>query len=375
MINNQIKKEILNNNNRVYALIDPLKESNEEEEVFYIGITTRKDYKNRLYCHIYDSVHYKNKNVYKERKIRKIIELGSKPDIKILEENIDSYDCLKERERYWIAYYRELYGERNICNISDGGDWNPVIEADNKEEIRQKISNTKKRLFEEKVLSMGYSSVEEYKRIKKETDKENRKKWYKDNKEHRAELARNYRNKQREDIGDEEFRKNVSKSKRDYISSMSEEEYKRYKDRENEYWRNRRKNETEEERKERLLKASIWRKQRALNETVEEREKRLQKRRDDKALSKQKKIDKLGIEEYNRIESNRSKRYLDSLSKDKRREIYDRNNAYQRNIILTESKEERELRLKKKQEQRGRNKDGKEKNKMERSIRIKEAVC
>lgn len=342
MINNQIKKEILNNNNRVYALIDPLKESNkEEEEVFYIGITTRKDYKNRLYCHIYDSVHYKNKNVYKERKIRKIIELGSKPDIKILEENINSYDCLKERERYWIAYYRELYGERNICNISDGGDWNPVIEADNKEEIRQKISNTKKRLFEEKVLSMGYNSVEEYKRIKKETDKENRKKWYKDNKEHRAELARNYRNKQREDIGDEEFRKNTSKSKRDYISSMSEEEYKRYKDRENEYWRNRRKNETEEKRKERLLKASIWRKQRALNETVDEREKRLQKRRDDKALSKQKKIDKLGIEEYNRIESNRSKQYLDSLSDNKRREIYDRNNAYQRKIILTEFKEER----------------------------------
>lgn len=341
-----------NNNNRVYALIDPLKESNEEEEVFYIGITTRKDYKNRLHCHIYDSIHYKNKNVYKERKIRKIIELGSKPDIKIIEEDIDSYDCLKERERYWIAYYRELYGERNICNISDGGDWNPVIEADNKEEIRQKISNTKKRLFEEKVLSMGYSSVEEYKRIKKEIDKENRKKWYKEHKDHRAELARNYRNKQREDIGDEEFRKNASKSKRDYISSMSEEEYKRYKDRENEYWRNRRKNETEEERKERLLKASIWRKQRALNETVEEREKRLQKRRDDKALSKQKKIDKLGIEEYNRIESNRSKQYLDSLSEDKRREIYDRNNAYQRNIILTESKEERELRLKKKREQR-----------------------
>lgn len=50
------------NNNRVYVLIDPLK-----KEVFYIGITTRMDYKNRLYCHIYDSVHYKNKNAYKER--------------------------------------------------------------------------------------------------------------------------------------------------------------------------------------------------------------------------------------------------------------------------------------------------------------------
>ena len=220
---------------------------------------------------------------------------------------------------------------------------------------------------------MGYSSIEEYKRAKQELDKENRKKWYKDHKDHRAEQVRNYRNKQREEIGDEESKKNATKSKRDYISSMSEEDYKRYKDRENEYWRNRRKNETEEERKERLLKASIWRKQRALNETLEEREERLRKRRASKALSKQKKIDKLGIEEYNRIEFNRSKQYLDSLSEDKRREIYDRNNAYQRKIILTESKEERDNRLNKKRKQRRKNREENKKSGKEKKD-IKEAI-
>jgi hypothetical protein len=90
----------------IYALTDP-----DSSEVRYVG---KSNHPTRcLY------LHYREKApTYKNRWLRSVRARGQEPVIRILEE-IDEADW-QERERYWIAFYRER-GAR-LVNGTDGGD-------------------------------------------------------------------------------------------------------------------------------------------------------------------------------------------------------------------------------------------------------------
>lgn len=107
----------------VYALSDP-----ETGEVRYVGKTVLSLEK-RLKGHFSD----KAEN-HKTHWIRSLLARGLKPTIKSIEEDIA--ENWAERERYWIAYYRDQ-GAR-LVNLADGGQGSPGWSAS--EEQRAKLS-------------------------------------------------------------------------------------------------------------------------------------------------------------------------------------------------------------------------------------------
>lgn len=90
----------------IYALVDP-----NTQQVRYVGKSNNPQV--RLYRHFKEKGH-----TYKNRWLQSLRERGLTPEIRILEEAPVSQ--WQERERYWIAFYREQ--GLDLANGTDGGD-------------------------------------------------------------------------------------------------------------------------------------------------------------------------------------------------------------------------------------------------------------
>ena len=88
----------------IYALKDPI-----TQQIRYIG-QTRKSIEERASHHWRDRKQQKNENNHKANWISKLYEESNlRPEVILIEKVVISTDnLLNERERYWIAYYREL---------------------------------------------------------------------------------------------------------------------------------------------------------------------------------------------------------------------------------------------------------------------------
>jgi hypothetical protein len=102
----------------IYGLIDP-----RNDEVFYVGYT--KNLKTRYNSHLNIDGHGRVKNLYKNNVIRKILKVGLKPEMKIIDECKHEFNNelnMFEHERleiYYIKKYRE--GGIKLTNLTDGG--------------------------------------------------------------------------------------------------------------------------------------------------------------------------------------------------------------------------------------------------------------
>jgi predicted GIY-YIG superfamily endonuclease len=92
----------------IYSLVDP-----RDNKVKYIGKTVNLE--KRMEQHLY---WFTGTNPRKERWIQKLKDKGFKPEMAVIEECNQSN--WMEREKYWIAYYREVCPD--LTNIADGGE-------------------------------------------------------------------------------------------------------------------------------------------------------------------------------------------------------------------------------------------------------------
>jgi hypothetical protein len=92
----------------IYSLVDP-----RDKRVRYIGKTVNitKRYENHLH-------QMQGFNPHKENWIKKLTTINLKPELQIIE--ICNEKNWKDREKYWIAYYREKHND--LTNILDGGE-------------------------------------------------------------------------------------------------------------------------------------------------------------------------------------------------------------------------------------------------------------
>lgn len=116
----------------IYSLED------KEGNIRYIGKTT--DMKRRLYSHIADSKR-NTTHRYSSNWIKSLLNKNEKPIMKVVETcNEDNW---KEREIYWIKYYKEL--NYKLCNLCDGGTGGLTKENLSKQQLfkkKQIMSNT-----------------------------------------------------------------------------------------------------------------------------------------------------------------------------------------------------------------------------------------
>ena len=91
----------------IYSLKDP-----ETNEIRYVGKTT--DINTRLKTHITRSRHNK---YHSARWVQSVLKRGLRPIIELVEECTE--ENWVEREKYWIAYYRERF---DLTNVLDGGE-------------------------------------------------------------------------------------------------------------------------------------------------------------------------------------------------------------------------------------------------------------
>lgn len=101
----------MNNTNKVkiYSLVDP-----RNNRIMYIG-RTKARLSARLAGHCHDSRH---KNGPKDKWIRELNDLKLKPIISMIEDVEE--EIWREREIYWIAFYRQL--NSTLCNLAKGGE-------------------------------------------------------------------------------------------------------------------------------------------------------------------------------------------------------------------------------------------------------------
>lgn len=103
---------------KIYTLTDPT-----TNEIRYIGCTTQPLWK-RLSAHISESTsNLRISNTHKSNWIRNLLSNGNKPIISLLEET--SEDKLKEREKFWILYFKNTHLV-NLVNGTPGGDGLPL---------------------------------------------------------------------------------------------------------------------------------------------------------------------------------------------------------------------------------------------------------
>jgi hypothetical protein len=116
-----------NKQHHVYVLLNPI-----TKEVFYVGVTI-KNLNDRLLTHIWSSNH-KSKSK-KSEFIKQLLDNGISPiiqTIEVVKDGINQYD----REKFWIAYYKEQGS--NLVNSTIGG--MGLVGFEYSQEIRQKIS-------------------------------------------------------------------------------------------------------------------------------------------------------------------------------------------------------------------------------------------
>lgn len=101
----------------VYGLVDT---SANKTQVFYVGITV-KSATSRLKNHINEAKALNGKSgTRKENKINKLLKTKSIDVIVLEQDNTWSTNQLKEKEKFWIAYFRSQGIQ--LTNATDGGD-------------------------------------------------------------------------------------------------------------------------------------------------------------------------------------------------------------------------------------------------------------
>lgn len=118
--------------NEIYVLIDP-----RDGEVRYVGITIC-GILNRTKGHIRQAQQI-SCQTYKSRWIRTLLEIGLKPAVKLIA-IVHPWENWKEKEIYWISYYKSL-GSR-LTNASIGGEGAPGYK--HTEEAKLKIREAAK---------------------------------------------------------------------------------------------------------------------------------------------------------------------------------------------------------------------------------------
>ena len=100
----------------IYILRCPI-----SSEIRYVG-QTRTSITKRLGGHIYEATNRrKNKLNHKDNWILKLIKMGHRPIIEILESHKDiELDYILEREKYWI---KNLKSRCRLLNSTDGGEY------------------------------------------------------------------------------------------------------------------------------------------------------------------------------------------------------------------------------------------------------------
>lgn len=153
----------MENNFYVYAYLDPRKpgkytydglEISFLYEPFYIG----KGKENRIYAHLKESVHKKNTNKHKIRKINKIFkDLKINPIILKLQENICDRQSIALEKIYIKAIGRADKKLGPLTNLTDGGDGlsGQICSKKTKEKLRQ--FNLGKKLSKETIDKMSKS--------------------------------------------------------------------------------------------------------------------------------------------------------------------------------------------------------------------------
>lgn len=116
----------MENKFKVYYLIDP----RYPNIIRYVGITS-KDLKNRLYEHV--KCAKRGRKLYVSDWIRNILNENIKPEILLLEDNINKDDIFN-KEQYWI----NIYLSDSLTNLTKGGEG--CFRYKHSEKTRQKIS-------------------------------------------------------------------------------------------------------------------------------------------------------------------------------------------------------------------------------------------
>lgn len=118
----------MSKNNLIYALRDP-----ETQEIRYVGKSTKGLARPRAHGRKYSLSIQSHKNGW----IKSLLAKGLDYEIVTLEENI-LIENLNDREKYWVAYYKE--GGANLTNLTDGGEgtWGYVTSDDSKQKMAEK---------------------------------------------------------------------------------------------------------------------------------------------------------------------------------------------------------------------------------------------
>lgn len=126
----------MNKKTYIYALLDP-----DTEVVRYVGKSDNPE--RRLLRHL---GFYEKKETHKTRWLRKLVNEGKRPLLKILEEvSIEEWG---DKERYWISMYKE-----NLTNTADGGIGGNGYNGEWTEERKTAASERAKKRHQELELS------------------------------------------------------------------------------------------------------------------------------------------------------------------------------------------------------------------------------
>jgi len=132
-----------------------------EGNIRYIGKTI--NIKRRLYSHIAEAKRNKT-NRYSCNWIKGLLNKSQKPLIEIIE--ICNESNWKDREKYWIKYYKEL--NYKLCNLCDGGTGGLTKENLSKEQLDKKklvMSNTFSK-FTDEIKSEIWKLIQSNKTLK-----------------------------------------------------------------------------------------------------------------------------------------------------------------------------------------------------------------
>lgn len=123
----------------IYVLTEP-----DGNTIRYVG----KSNENRIGKRLIEHCRYSSLDLHTHKNmwIKSLLRQGLKPVLKIIEECQDN--CYKEREKYWIKYYKSIGCD--LTNSTEGGEG--VLRIHDRtitEEQKETISNTLKRRYKE----------------------------------------------------------------------------------------------------------------------------------------------------------------------------------------------------------------------------------